>query len=126
MSALVYIAGPYSKPDPCENTHRAIEIANSIWNLPGLVPVVPHLTHFWHTMTPKPYREWLAYDLQIMRRCDVVLRIPGDSAGADDEVADAERHGIPVVYSPAELRLWAQRRAPAGADWASNPARGGL
>lgn len=106
---LVYIAGPYSRPDPCENTHKAVAAANEVWDA-GLIPVVPHLTHFWHTMTPKPYEQWLAYDLEIMRRCDAVLRIPGESSGADAEVAEADRLGIPVFLSMEGLLA-----GPAGA-----------
>lgn len=104
MSTLmVYIAGPYTKPDPCENTHKAIALGNEVWAA-GYVPVVPHLTMFWHTITPKPYGAWLAYDLEIMRRCDAVLRMPGESSGADAEVDEAQRLGIPVRFSVGALQ----------------------
>ena len=93
---LVYVAGPYTKPDPVENTHRIIEIADRLWDL-GVVPVVPHLTLFWHFLKPRSYQEWLDYDLHIMARCDAVLRVPGESHGADGEVAEALARGQPVL-----------------------------
>jgi catechol 2,3-dioxygenase-like lactoylglutathione lyase family enzyme len=35
--------------------------------------------------------------------CDAVLRLPGDSAGADLDVATAERLGLPVYHGLAEI-----------------------
>lgn len=102
---VVYIAGPYSHPDPCENTHWAVLVANALWDC--VVPVVPHLTHFWHTMTPKPYEQWLEYDLALMQRCDAVFRMRGSSSGADAEVVKARAAGIPVFDDIGELRDWA-------------------
>lgn len=101
---LVYIAGPYSKPDPCENTHGAVMLADRILDV--CWPVVPHLSHFWHTMSPKPYPLWLELDLAIMVRCDAVFRFGGESSGSDAEIEVALGGGIPVVYSEAELREW--------------------
>ncbi len=95
---LVYLAGPYSKPDPVKNTHRMIHIADRLLDL-GVVPVVPHLTLFWHLLKPRAYQQWLDYDLQLMARCDVVLRVPGESPGADGEVAEALARGQPVIHA---------------------------
>jgi hypothetical protein len=50
--------------------------------------------------------EWfLDATASVMRRCDVVLVLDGyeSSAGTLAEIAEAERCGIPVVYSPNEL-----------------------
>jgi hypothetical protein len=104
VRAVVFLAGPYSKPDPCENTHAAIMLANRL--LDCCVPFVPHLTHFWHTVTPRPYEEWLALDREYLRRCDGVLRFGGESSGADGEVAAASELGIPVFRNEADLRVW--------------------
>lgn len=107
MKPLVYIAGPYSHPDPCENTHAAVMVADRI--LEFCWPVVPHLSHFWHTMSPKPYPLWLELDLAIMARCDAVLRFGGESSGADAEVAAALKAGQPVFYDEGTLRGWIVR-----------------
>lgn len=99
---LVYLAGPYSKPDPVQNVNRVIQLADLVLDV--CVPVIPHLTLTWHLVSPKPYEQWLELDLAVMRRCDVVFRFEGESSGADAEVADARAHGIPVVFSVYELR----------------------
>lgn len=106
---LVYIAGPYRVPDSCLNTNKAIHVAETVVAA-GLVPVIPHLSHFWHTMVPHPVDFWLEYDLHLMRRCDAVLRFSGFSSGADAEVAEANRLGIPVFFNLDELVQWASNR----------------
>lgn len=95
---LVYLAGPYSKPDPVLNTHQMLKIADAILEA-GFVPLVPHLSLAWHLVSPKPYREWLEYDRQLMLRCDLVLRVPGESHGAAQELELAWSKGIPVIYT---------------------------
>lgn len=101
---VVYLAGPYSKPDPVENTHAAIKLADSLLDV--CVPMVPHLTGTWHMVSPKPYETWLALDLALMARCDAVYRFGGESSGADGEVAEAVRLGIPVFFNEPGLRGW--------------------
>lgn len=98
MSALVYVAGPYTAPDPCINTHTAIEVGTHIYTTTGgrWVPFIPHLSHFWHTVTPMPYKNWLHIDNVTLVRCDAVIRLPGASSGADAEVNLAIEHRLPV------------------------------
>lgn len=104
---VVYVAGPYSNPDPVENVHNAIGVADRLLEGGVVTPMLPHLTHTWHLVRPRPYEEWLALDLELMARCDAVFRFPGASSGADGEVAEAERLGIPVFYSVGDLYAWA-------------------
>ncbi|MEU4066398.1 DUF4406 domain-containing protein [Streptomyces wedmorensis] len=40
---------------------------------------------------------------RLLARCDAVLRLPGDSAGADQDVATARRLGLPVYHDVAEI-----------------------
>ena len=40
---------------------------------------------------------------RLLEKCDAVLRIPGDSKGADQDVAIAKERGIPVYYSVEEI-----------------------
>lgn len=105
MRLRIYVAGPYTKPDPCINTHEAIEVADFLWSC-GFAPFIPHLSHFWHTMSPKPYEDWLEYDLQFLVCCDALFRMDGESSGADAEEKFANDHNIPVFYTYAALTLW--------------------
>jgi ABC-type sugar transport system substrate-binding protein len=41
--------------------------------------------------------------LALADRCDAILRLPGDSAGADEELARFEAAGKPVFRSLAEV-----------------------
>ena len=93
---LIYVAAPYSEPDPVENTHAVIKIADALLDA-GFTPLVPHLTLAWHLVSPKPYATWLAYDRHLLARCDVVLRVPGYSNGATLETQFADELGIPVI-----------------------------
>ncbi|MDD5353489.1 MAG: DUF4406 domain-containing protein, partial [Candidatus Omnitrophica bacterium] len=93
----IYIAGPYTKPDPCVNTNRAIMVANQLMDA-GHIPFVPHLTHFWHTITPRPYEDWIKIDNEFLKCCDCLLRLDGNSEGADKEEELAKSLGIPVYY----------------------------
>jgi len=63
------------------------------------------MSHFWHMLIPHEYQFWTALDMEWVRRCDAVLRLPGDSRGADAEVKLAKECGIPVFYSINELLI---------------------
>lgn len=104
----IYVAGPYTKPDPCINTNTAIVWGNAFMAL-GAVPFVPHLTHFWHTVSPKPYETWLDYDNQWIPCCDAIYRFPGESSGADKEGALAKSLGIPVFTDFEAVKSYINR-----------------
>jgi hypothetical protein len=57
------------------------------------------------------HADWLGIDLPWVARSDAVLRLPGESRGADAEVAEAERNGIPVFYAVEDVIGWSQRGA---------------
>ena len=102
---LVYIACPYTHPDPAANVNRAIHVANCVWDL-GIVPLVPVLSHLWHLITPKPYDEWMSMDMELLSRCDALLRVEGESCGADKELHFAILRRMPVFYTIDEIREW--------------------
>lgn len=102
MCVKVYIAGPYSGVDILGNVYKAIEVGESLIKH-GLVPFVPHLTHFWGLVSQHDYEFWLSYDLRWLAVCDCLLRLPGESPGADKEERFAEEHGIPVYRSIGTL-----------------------
>lgn len=95
MKPLVYIAGPYTNPDPVANTHEAIKWGETIERF-GCDVVIPHLSLLWHIVVPAPLEKWYARDLAVLARCDALFRFPGASSGADKEVTFAEERGIPV------------------------------
>jgi hypothetical protein len=105
---LVYIAGPYTRPDPVVNTRNAVEAASALYATGLVVPVVPHLTMLWHLIDPQPVEFWYGYDLHILRRCDAVFVLPGSSVGADNEVTVARELSMPVFETEAALLDWAR------------------
>lgn len=107
----VYVSGPYTKGDPCENTHNMIKAANQLLDA-GIAPFVPLLSHFWHTVTPRPYEDWMRIDLAYIPLCDAILRIPGESSGAEREIAVAKECRIPVFYDIPALLEWLHHDSP--------------
>lgn len=91
----VYIAGPYSKGDTVQNIRKATEAGDRVFGL-GHIPFIPHLNYVWHMLFPKPHADWMRWDLEWLRECDVLIRLPGESEGAEQEVEYAQTHGIPV------------------------------
>jgi nucleoside 2-deoxyribosyltransferase len=104
---LVYIAGPYTVPEPVANTSAVIALASDLIDEGLVTPLVPHLTMLWHLVSPRPLEFWYAYDVALLRRCDALFRIEGASSGADMEVAFAAEHSIPVFTRREDLRAWA-------------------
>lgn len=111
-SKLLYLAGPYSEPDPVLNTNAAIREAARIMQATrakdGTYPVlvfVPHVMMAYHLVQPMSYEFWLDYSMEILRRCDAVVRLPGESSGADKEVAEARKMNIPVYDSVEEFLM---------------------
>lgn len=102
MRERIYVAGPYTKGDVAENVHKAFKAANDLADL-GFAPFVPHFTHFWHLIFQRPYEFWLELDNQFLPCCQAILRLPGESNGADKEVAYAEKLGIPIFHDIASL-----------------------
>ena len=96
MTALVYIAGPLGEGPAAEvNTTTAMLTMHKMMDH-GLAVICPHLSLFAHRLIERPYEEWMALNLELVRRSDHVYRIPGESPGADREVAHAVECAIPV------------------------------
>ena len=93
----IYIAGPYTNGDPVLNVRKAIEAADELREL-GYVPFIPHLCHLWHLISPHEYEYWMLYCFEWLERCDGLLRLPGESEGADREVDRMLILGKPVFY----------------------------
>lgn len=94
----VYIASPYTLGDVDDNVRRQLDCANELMNL-GFAPFVPLYSHFQHMIHPRPYQDWMILDLEWVKSCDCLLRLKGESKGADIEVEVAKSLNIPVFYS---------------------------
>lgn len=88
--------------DVMGGTRAAMDAGDRILQL-GHVPFVPHLDTFWQIVSPKEYEVWLEMDRLWIMKCDVLLRLPGESPGADREVVWAEELGIPIIYDVEAL-----------------------
>lgn len=97
---LIYIAGPY-RSDPVANTRHAIDEWEVLRDA-GYTAIVPHASLILDLCYPQTPEFWLDYDLVILEKCDLLLRLPGFSKGADDEVTFCEAHDIPVFRGTAE------------------------
>lgn len=103
---LVYVAGPYTQGDVEANVAEAIRVGNVLIDK-GYAPIVPHLSHYQHMAKPQDYETWMEIDFSLIEVCDLLLRIPGDSPGADREVDLAIGIDVPVVYAVEDLdRDW--------------------
>lgn len=93
----VFIASPMSSSgEPGPNVNAAATAAAELLQA-GHFPFVPQTTWFLHMIRPDvDVRLWHEWDLLWLESCDVLLRLPGASRGADLEVEKARELGIPV------------------------------
>ncbi|WP_246637038.1 DUF4406 domain-containing protein [Actinoplanes hulinensis] len=113
---LILIAGPYRSgtgDDPAllaANLHRLEEAAWPVFQA-GHVPMIgewvalPVLRGAGGTSVTDPVAAQIMYPTaeRLLAHCDAVLRLPGASAGADQDVAIAQKRGIPVYHSVSEI-----------------------
>lgn len=113
---LIYVAGPVTG-DPFGCVRQAARAWTSIREAGG-VPFLPQLSVLHEMVDPHPYEEWLAYDFDVIRHADALLRLEGQSSGADREVVFALELGLPVFSIIPDLVAWIEARAedlaPAG------------
>lgn len=101
MKKIVFIAGPYIS-NPEENVRKAIYWANVVMN-EGYIPIIPHLYHFMNKEYPRTEEIWRETSLDILKRCDILFRILGESEGADKEVQLATE--LESQYGGANAKL---------------------
>jgi len=101
MKPRVYIASPYTR-DPEGGVRRQIDAAHELIDS-GFAPFWPLASHYVHLAHPKDYHVWADLDLNFLPICHAILRLDGESPGADEEVNTARRLGIPVYYSVKAL-----------------------
>lgn len=97
-----YIASPYTLGDIAVNVKVQLDCVNELMNL-GFAPFAPLYSHFQHMAHPRPYHDWIKIDLEWVKVCDCVLRLDGESKGADGEVEFALKLGKPVFYNITDM-----------------------
>jgi len=97
----VYISGPVSLGDPNVNINQAFKAHKTLIDM-GFAPLNPILSMLvpWYV----PHDVWMEADLPWVAVSDAVLRLPGESRGADTEVKYAYENGIPVFTDPQDLK----------------------
>jgi hypothetical protein len=110
---LILIAGPYRSGtggDPAaiaRNLERLESAAAPIHRL-GHVPMIGEWVAL-PTLRGLDASESADNDVmyetaaRLLQHCDAVLRLPGDSAGADNDVVIARERGLPVYLSIEEI-----------------------
>lgn len=99
---VAYIAGPYRASTPrgiLENIRRAEAVAIKVWQS-GDAAICPHMnTRLFDGLAPDSV--WLDGDLEILKRCDYVVMVPGweTSSGSREEKRLAESLGMVVIYA---------------------------
>ena len=101
----IYLASPYTIGDIAVNVKLQIDTVDTLITM-GFAPFAPLYSHFQHMAHPRDYHDWIKLDLEWVSVCDCILRLGGESSGADGEVAYAKKLGIPVFYSIEALKLF--------------------
>lgn len=110
---LILIAGPYrsgTNGDPdliAQNLARLEEVSGPIFRL-GHVPMIGEWVALpiLRTLEPGDSGEGdVMYETahRLLQHCDAVLRLPGESSGADKDVEIAQQRGLPVYRSLEEI-----------------------
>lgn len=112
MRKIIYVAAPYSngtmdsgltKQEVVEkNVFESMRVSDQLIDA-GFAVFLGNLYHYWHVVTPRTYEEWFDIIAAHIPTAAAVLRLPGESSGADREVAIAKELGIPVFYDLASL-----------------------
>lgn len=110
MGLAIYLAGPISKGDYIANIRQAIDAAE-ILKLEGHSCFVPHLTMLWCMLYAKTNSTdattWKDFNFTWLERSDILIRLPGQSSGSDDEVRRALEKNILVFYGlDSFLDVW--------------------
>jgi len=100
----VYISGPITIGNRNSHFYQANE-AQRLLMLSGFAPLNPMQSITLPFAWEKDFTHnvWIETDLPWVEVADAVLRLPGESKGADEEVAHAENVGVPVFHTVGEL-----------------------
>lgn len=112
MRPRIYISGPITQGDRNHNVYQAMHACRQLM-LDGFAPLNP-IASCCYPFAWEPDMQhdlWIACDLAWVAVADAVYRLPGESAGADAEVAFAKERGIPVFSGRYDLlQYWKHER----------------
>ena len=113
---MILIAGPYASGtdgDPALMAANLTKLETAAWPIfrAGHIPMIgewvalPVLSSAGATGPTDPLAADVMYPTaeRLLQHCDGVLRLPGESKGADQDVAIARERGIPVYFSLDEV-----------------------
>lgn len=104
MRPRVFIAGPMRKGDCLGNMCQALAAFAEL-TAAGYAPMCPHFSFFVDGLYRFSHSEWLEIDLPWVAASNAVLRLPGESIGADRETELAQTMGIPVCTSIEAIKF---------------------
>jgi len=113
---MILIAGPYASGtdgDPTLMAQNLARLEEAAWPLfrAGHLPMIgewvalPVLASAGASGPTDPLAVEVMYPTaeRLLQRCDAVLRLPGESRGADQDVAIAQARGLPVYYALEDI-----------------------
>jgi hypothetical protein len=113
---MILIAGPYASGtngDPELMRQNLATLEEAAWPIfqAGHIPMIgewvalPVLTSAGASDPSDPLAQQVMYPTaaRLLQHCDAVLRLPGESKGADQDVAIARERGLPVYTSLTEI-----------------------
>lgn len=111
---VVYVAGRFRSTDGWkinENVFAAEKAGREVAAL-GAMPLIPHSIGA-HMAGTEDDAFWLTGTLELLRRCDVMLVLPGyqESQGTLGEIAEAQRIGLPVIMPQNGAPGWDELRS---------------
>ncbi|MDU7371220.1 MAG: DUF4406 domain-containing protein [Klebsiella michiganensis] len=98
-SLLILIAGPVRS-----GTHNRAELIDA--NLNNMAQVALRVYQKGHIPV---VGEWLSEEYlypvahRVISRCDAILRMPGESRGADLDIEEGKKRGLSIYYSLEEI-----------------------
>lgn len=116
IDMLILIAGPYrsgTADDPDLMARNLARLEEAAWPIfrSGHLPMIgewvalPVLRGAGGEAPTDPVAEQIMYPTaeRLLRHCDAVLRLPGESTGADEDVRIALERGLPVYHRVEDI-----------------------
>jgi hypothetical protein len=113
---MILIAGPYRSgtgDDPALMAQNLARLEQAAWPIfrAGHIPMIgewvalPVLRSAGADGPLSPLAETVMYPTaqRLLQHCDAVLRLPGESKGADQDVAIAQERGLPIFHQVEDV-----------------------